>query len=328
MTTTAMHQKPYRILVSGAGAIIGYGVIRSLRMSRIPFRIVGIDSNPRSAGFHFADLGVPCPPVKADGYQDFIVRLCERERINLIIPAIEQDVEFHFLHGEEIKRATGVKIALNTPEVYTMARDKWNTYCYMKKHRFPVPRSVLSVDPEKIANDLRFPVLLKPRMGQAGKGIIRIEDRQELEYWLPRCRDFLAQEYIGSDEEEFTVGVFGIGDGIFEGPIIMRRKLNYGSTFEAEVDRFPKVGKLVRRIISRLRPVGSTNLQIRLDRGVPRVLEVNPRVSSSCSLRAAFGFNEPEMAVRYYLLGERKFHPKLRRGYAVRYVEDMTFDVL
>lgn len=325
MNAPGRKKGPYRILVSGVGAIIGYGVVKSLRMSVLPVRIVGIDSNPRAAGFQFSDLGIPCPPVKEKGYRDFIVRLCERERIDLIIPAIEQDVDFHFRHGDEVKRAAGVEIALNTPEVYAVARDKWNTYCFMKKHRIPVPKTVLPDDPGRIPKELRFPFLLKPRAGQAGKGIVRIENRQDLEYWIPRSRNSVAQEYIGRDEEEYTVGAFGTGNGRFEGPIVMRRKLNYGSTFEAEVDEFPEVGRLVRKVVARLKPVGSTNVQVRLDRGIPKVLEINPRVSSSCSLRAAFGFNEPEMAVRYYLRGEREFTPKLRRGYAMRYIEDLTF---
>jgi carbamoyl-phosphate synthase large subunit len=326
MNASPMKREPYRILVSGVGAIIGYGVVKSIRMCDLPVRIVGIDSNPRAAGFHFSDLGIRCPSINDKDYRNFIIRLCNRERIDLIIPAIEQDVDFHFRHGDDVKRAAGVVIALNTPAVYAVARDKWSTYCFMKKNQIPVPKTVLSDDPCRILKELRFPFLLKPRVGQAGKGIVKIECRDDLDYWIPKSGNSVAQEYIGRDDEEYTVGVFGLGEGRFEGPIIMKRKLNYGSTFEAEVDKFPKVGRVVRKVLAQLKPVGSTNIQIRLDRGVPKVLEINPRVSSSCSLRAAFGFNESEMAIRYYLLGEKEFNPVLTRGYAVRYIEDLTFD--
>jgi len=318
-----LKQKPHCVLVSGVGAVIGYGVIKSLRMSRLPLRIIGIDTDPRAVGFRFADLGLRCPFVRSKGYYDFLARLCRRERVSLIIPAIEQDVEFHMRRGEELRRETGTAISLNTLGAYTIARDKWETYRFLVRNRIPTPRTALLGEEGRGIGSFRFPLLIKPRMGQSGKGIVRIETREEMEYWGRKSLGCILQEHIGREEEEYTAGVFGKGDGRFAGPIVLKRKLLYGSTFEAEINEFPRVSSVVERVAKSLKPVGPTNIQVRVDRGVAKVLEINPRVSSSCSIKAAFGFNEPEMSVRFFVLGRKDFRPKPKKGIAVRYIEDL-----
>jgi carbamoyl-phosphate synthase large subunit len=81
----------------------------------------------------------------------------------------------------------------------------------------------------------------------------------------------------------------------------------------------------LRELAGFLKPVGPTNFQFRVDQGELRLLEVNPRISSATSIRAAFGYNESVMAVDYFLKGERPVQPNLRRGSAVRYTEDYIF---
>jgi hypothetical protein len=51
------------------------------------------------------------------------------------------------------------------------------------------------------------------------------------------------------------------------------------------------------------RPVGPTNFQFRRHNGVYLPLEISPRLSSSTSLREAFGTNDAEMCIEYFLEG-------------------------
>ena len=74
-----------------------------------------------------------------------------------------------------------------------------------------------------------------------------------------------------------------------------------------------------------LRPIGPTNFQLRRHEGALQLLEINPRVSSSTSIRATFGYNKAFMAVEYFLQGKEPVQPRIRPGRAVRYVEDAIF---
>ena len=48
-------------------------------------------------------------------------------------------------------------------------------------------------------------------------------------------------------------------------------------------------------------PFGPTNFQFRYHEGNLKLLEINPRISSSTSIRMKFGYNESLMAVEYFL---------------------------
>src|SRR5690606_653716 len=127
----------------------------------------------------------------------------------------------------------------------------------------------------------------------------------DFDYWSARSRDaFLIQKYVGSDDAEYTVGAFGLGEGRMLPPIIFRRKLSVaGNTQYAEVVENAVLSEAVTRLAAVFKPLGPTNYQFRLEGGTPHLLEINPRFSSSTSLRAAFGYSEAVMAVDFYLRG-------------------------
>ena len=59
--------------------------------------------------------------------------------------------------------------------------------------------------------------------------------------------------------------------------------------------------------------------------GVCQLLEINPRISASTSIRSAFGYNESIMAVEYFAEGKIPGQPDIKKGTAIRYTEDFIF---
>jgi carbamoyl-phosphate synthase large subunit len=106
----------------------------------------------------------------------------------------------------------------------------------------------------------------------------------------------------------------------------MRRRLSSaGNTLQAEVVvQHALLERAVSQVCDRFRPLGPTNLQFRVEADTPYLLEINPRFSSSNSLRTAFGFNESAMAVDLYLHGQTPAPPAIRPGIGWRYAEDFV----
>ena len=103
----------------------------------------------------------------------------------------------------------------------------------------------------------------------------------------------------------------------------LRRKLGpTGSTEWAEVVDDQPFIEAVSRLCSYYLPVGPTNFQFRTHNGDLKLLEINPRISSATSIRAAFGYNEALMSVDYFLDSLIPSLPKTSRGSAIRYFED------
>jgi carbamoyl-phosphate synthase large subunit len=136
----------------------------------------------------------------------------------------------------------------------------------------------------------------------------------------------MAQPIIGTEDEEFTTSAFCDGNGGFYAHMTLKRKLSSdGFTDRAEVVQVDDIAGTVRGLCGLFRPIGPTNFQFRRHQGVLKLLEINPRVSSSTSIRTAFGYNECAMAVEYYLEGKTPQQPVIRLGRAVRYMEDLIF---
>lgn len=314
------------VLVTGVGAIIGYGIIRALRSLPQSPRIIGMDIYPDAVGQYWCDAFVQAVPAAADNYLSFISETVTAEGIDLVIPGIEQDVTRLAQGREELSRC-GARFALNRPELIELAGDKWATHQSLVAAGHPVIPTRIEGTFAELSADFGTPFLLKPRRSYASKGICRVSDAEEFLFRQKRMGgEFMAQRIVGNDQEEYTVGVFGYGDGTASQPIAMRRTLSgEGATAKAWVVDERQLDKTVAGLVHFFRPVGPTNFQFRREGDNFFLLEVNPRISSSTSLRAAFGFNEAAMCLDYYLHGLRPECGPLRHGHAVRFIDELVF---
>lgn len=317
------------VLVTGVGAIMGYGILRSLRATGRKLNLVGLDIYPDAAGREWCDIFEKAVPVANADYTDFLCGVINRHRVDLVIPGIEQDV-IRMSQDHEILSKCGARFALNNPDLVRLSSDKWLTHNKLKSFGFPTIPTVLAEDPDwdfdRITESFGLPLLLKPRSGYASKGIVKVTSRNDFDFWRPQYyHTGLIQKIVGRDDEEYTVGVFGTGDGNADSRIVLQRRLAQdGSTAKARVRFDTALDNVVNNLVAHLLPVGSTNFQFRRHEGTYFLLEVNPRVSSSTSIRTAFGYNESEMTLDYYLDGKKPILPHIRSGSAVRYIEEVV----
>jgi carbamoyl-phosphate synthase large subunit len=100
----------------------------------------------------------------------------------------------------------------------------------------------------------------------------------------------------------------------------LHRELLDGTTWRAEAGEFPAARAEAVRIVEALRPMGPSNVQMRIDRGCPVCFEINVRFSGTTPIRARLGFNDVEAALRHYVMGEPARNlPRVTRGIALRY---------
>jgi carbamoyl-phosphate synthase large subunit len=318
--------KKCNVLVTGVGAIIGYGIIRSLRLFPDRFHIVGMDIYEDAVGQNWCDDFVQAVPANSDTYLSFMKKLISDKKIDIVIPGIEQDVTRLSLERDNLADC-GAVLVLNTPELIEIAHDKWTTYNILADAGFSAISTMIEGDFNELSNALGLPFLLKPRRSYASKGIQRIYSDTDLSYWRNKLGDeFMVQTIVGHDDDEYTVAVFGYGDGTCSHSISLRRKLSgEGATSKACVVSDIELDKVITALVELFRPLGPTNFQFRKHEGEYLLLEVNPRISSSTSLRTSFGYNEAIMSIEYFLHGEKVVPKKSLHGHAIRYTEDFVY---
>lgn len=317
--------KKYNVLVTGVGAIIGYGIVRSLRLCRYDVNIVGMDVYRDAVGQQWCDTFFQSIWASDAEYCDFLADVIDKHNIDLVFFGIEPEIH-RLCDDQDNFKGDFNKLVLNSKALIALSRDKWRLYEHLILNKFKAIKSMMTGEYDIVAEALGLPCLVKPRCSTASKGITTIHSREDFYYWKNKLgKDFMVQEIVGDDEHEYTVGVFGLGDGSFSQSIAFSRKLSReGSTVKAQTMNIPELDAEVTLLTALFKPAGPTNFQFRRHKGDYLLLEINPRFSSSLSLRTAFGFNEPEMCLEYFAEKRKPSPAVIKQGTAVRYIEDIV----
>lgn len=315
--------KVYNILVTGVGAIIGYGLINSLRASKYNVHIVGMDIYDDAYGQYICDEFIQALPAADENYPLFLKNLIRDKKIDLVMFGTEQEIH-RLIQEKEIMGEDYSKLVINNQMIVDLSRDKWKTHEFLNENHMQCIPSYIGGEYNELVKRLGCPFLLKPRRSYASKGIEKIHNQEEFEFYRKKAGDqFMVQRIIGDVEHEYTVATFGFGDGLCVKPIIMRRKLSQeGATAKATVIDNLEMEEQVYKLVELLQPIGPTNFQFRCHEGDYLLLEINPRISSSTSLRVAFGYNEAEMCIEFFVENQRPKNPQIKKGSAVRYIAD------
>ena len=316
-----------RVLVSGASGIVGYGILRSLRRVKQECFLVGTSIYDDSVAPAFCDVFEQAPPTQAPEYLNWLLDTLRRHRIDLLIPGIEIDMYHWVEHIPEIL-TTGARPLLNAPELIALCKDKWAFYRRLREACVACTiESSLEGDFTALIQRFGFPFLLKPRRGFGSKGIVRVTSEDVFEKHRANIGPALmAQPIVGDDAEEYTTSAFCDGQGSYFASMTLRRKLSRdGFTDKAEVVDATEFVPAMDELCRLFRPLGPTNFQFRRCADGPKLLEINPRISSSTSIRTAFGYNESAMALGYFLDRLTPVQPAIRHGRAVRYTDEQIF---
>jgi carbamoyl-phosphate synthase large subunit len=300
-----------KVLVTGAGAVLGQGVIRCLLESELRPEIVAVDPSPLAVGLYWTPRHHLVPLARDPGYAASIERILEAERPDAVLVGtdVELAVFAEHRHAWEAKFATHVIVS--SPEVIGIADDKYLTYTFLRDRGFAVPESCLAGGERELVKRVGFPLVVKPRIGARSIGVSLCHTEAQLDRAIAEGTNVVIQECVGSDDSEYTAGTL-VFDGRCDASIVMRRDLRDGNTHRAYVEPVPDLDTQVRALAEALGAYGPANFQFRIaaDRRV-KVFEINARFSGTTPFRMRAGMNEVEMVLRRVLLGEPVRQPAI-----------------
>jgi carbamoyl-phosphate synthase large subunit len=314
------------ILVTGVGAIIGQGIVEALRAGDTRVHVIGLDRSSHSVGLHLCDTFI-CKPTHDEGSADYLQfwrQLLISHRIDLVLPGIESDVLFLDQHRDVLGQLSA--LAINTSSMLGICCNKLHTHVNLlglNVARIPTLPAVATMDLSTLGDG---PYVLKPTSGNGSRGIHIVANLKDYRQVFSELGDinYVVQPYIGDPDHEYTASAFGLGNGRSLTPIVFRRLLSKtGYTSYVEVESCPAIVATIDILSRHLQPVGPTNYQFRLHQDLYYLLEINPRFSSSTSLKAAFGYNEAEMCIRFFLQHQNPSEPEILKGRAWRKISDV-----
>lgn len=183
------------------------------------------------------------------------------------------------------------------------------------------------------AKDLKYPVFLKPNIGQGSKGVCKADSYNEIKVALSKDDSLLILEYLPG--EEYTVDCFTNGNGklLFSQARERLRIANGISVRSKPIDN-PEFTKMASIINNELNFRGVWFFQVKRNANGELVLmEIAPRVAGTMALCRMRGTNLPLLSL-YDALGIEismicnDFDIEIDRALVARYKTNIIFDIV
>jgi len=185
-------------------------------------------------------------------------------------------------------------------EAIEIASDKYKTAKFANSIGVNIPKTLLgsTLTDEEVYN-LNFPLILKPRLGSASKGIKVVNSKEELRY----LKDVLDENVILQEKIEgfeATVDVFGTETGkCIEAVQRKRLKVRGGEVERGVTIKDIRIFRIVEKIVENFKPRGVINIQFIFDAKSDEYLlmEINPRFGGGFPLAYKAGANYIKLLV-------------------------------
>lgn len=325
---------PILITAIGGG---GHGeqILKAIRqVEDSKYYVVGADANPHCPQFAMVDERAILPNASQPEYLESLLAVCKKHNVKALFHGCEPELKQFAKHRAVIEGA-GIFLPINPTAVIDLCMNKEATNRRLSELGFSTPKYERVTSREKLKAIDWFPVVIKPSVGGGGSANVFVAQNTEELLGLADylglgtiANNFLVQEYVGTPEGEYTVGVLHDMDGTYINSIAVRRLLSGGLNIRMSVPnrtrrhdlgsklvvssgvshgyvgRFPDVTKQCRKIAAAIGAKGPINIQCRFVDGMVKVFEINPRFSGTTSIRAMVGYNEPDILIRKHLFSE------------------------
>lgn len=342
------------VIVTAAGAPGAPGIIKSLRLNgERRIRIIGTDMNPEAVGLSMADKAYVVPPGTSEKFIPAMLRIAEKEKADAILPLATYEL-MPFSKNRKKFENIGTKVLVSEPKPLEAANDKAKLLKFLKKEGIPTPDFIIAKNLKEFmraVHKLGYPekeVCFKPHISKGSRGFrILKEGMDELDLLLnykPEQAGFystleritaqledanpfpelVVMEYLPG--KEYSVDILADKGKSLATVPRLREAIKLGICFIGKVENNLEVKKIAEKIVSSLKLDYNINLQLKYSADkVPKILEINPRVSGTIVMCTGAGVNLPYLAIKL-ALGERI--PKITPKYGtkmIRYWEEVYY---
>jgi nucleoside-diphosphate-sugar epimerase len=330
--------------VTAVGSGIGQSVLRSLTTSSLEYRVVGMDVRSLNSGIHWVQAAYLIPPLsRREAYLERLCAIIARENVDVLIPGLDPELQVFAEHRERFE-ALGCTVIAPSPAVARLSGDKLAFAQWCAERGLPFVATADLATAQGSADELDYPVIVKPRAGSASAGVRLVHDAAELRA-QPAGPDWIVQAYLAPLDAEGSPLAAGtrleqVGevsaqyllgpDGTVLGHFLSVNRLKDGVPVEILPDPESSAIAAGRDIVEALAGIGArgpVNLQGRMTPDGVRFFELNTRFTGITGVRGLMGFREVEAAVRSFVLGQDEEARAClrfdRRFVGLRHVGDM-----
>jgi carbamoyl-phosphate synthase large subunit len=277
------------ILLTSVGAVAGDFIVRHLRSFK-DYRLIGLDVDDEVACYSILNSFYRTSKTISEEFKLELVHICNIENIDVIIPISSHDIDF--FSQNPISKFDFRKIPktlVMDEENHALINDKLLAYNFCN--------DIGVITPKVYREDsLTFPSIYKPRKASGSKGVVVLENLEDLYYHLNKNYDGFISEYIEGDE--YTCDTLFNFEGKCIGHLVrVRNKVRCGAATVSttiKIDVQTIIHKLENSKIFR----GPVNFQFKVKNQKIIVFDLNDRFASGgLPLSVEVGFDIPKLLI-------------------------------
>jgi len=280
-----------KFLITGANGDIAKSICKLIKKNFKNAIVDGTDTKinkKRIKNLYGKIYKVPLPKNKS--YLGKIIKLSNN--YNLIIPTTENEIIFISNHIHSFKN----KVLINSKNIIKIFSSKLNTYSYLKKRNFKVPKFCFKLDYLKKFHE---PFFLKKDFGHGNKNYKVISSNKEFLSLKKSNKNWIAQEYLDKSFKEYTCGIVRLKK--FSDVIILERKLKGGYTYFAKRVKNKRIKNSLLKLAKDVNLNGCINVQLKYKKNRYAIFEINPRISSTVYMRDMLNFKDCYWWINYLI---------------------------
>lgn len=300
------------VLVTGIGGNVGQGILRNIIQFGGNIRLIGTNTTFLSGGNHLCDKVYEVPFSTEKAFIPVIKKICQEEKIDLIIPSTDYEIYFLSRHYDKLPQI--VCSDMKTTRVFL---NKYETYVHFNKYNIPFAETMMP----SYYKDEYSEYIVKPNAGRGSRDVF-LNPVNPSKF----SDDFVVQKlYKG---KEITTAFYVTKQDKLLGHITLERSLSGGATSECEVvfDYDKDIVAIINKMMEYFSIKGSCNIQsIVTKEGKIIPFEINCRVSGTNSIRSQFGFEDVRYILEEYLFNKVPKTPNIKKGSCIRILMDVIY---
>ena len=254
-------------------------------------KIVAADLMNNAPALYFADKKYQIPRIGSEDYISSIIDICNKEKIDLIVPTIDTELLILSQKKDVIEKNTNAKVLVSNENVIKICRNKINTQLFFEQNNFGVP---IQIKEEDIKNEnVQFPVFIKPLNGSSSINTFKVNNIEELRFFYNYVKEPIVQEFM--EGEEYTVDCFLDFDSNII-TIVPRKRIatRSGEIIKGKILKDREIINDIKRVLETLKPIGQITIQCMKTKEGIKYIEINPRFGGGAPMSIKAGANSCE----------------------------------
>jgi hypothetical protein len=303
------------------------------------FELYGTHPNIQHMSLQACDHAETEPELEGFEYVEFCLSFCKRHRIDVFIPRLKmleiaKYVDLFDQIGTKVMLCRDTELMENLMEKDLFYESVRGKQIVEIPEYYVVNTAVAFKEAYESLTSKGLKACFKPTNAEGGMGFrIIVEEQNRLEElygWVNLNITFeQAYEAFSSQEtfedimvmellegNEYSIDCLASADGELQAAIPRRKEA--GRLYLLE--DVPELLEISRRFAAEYRIPYVYNIQVKYNNGIPKLLEINPRMSGGLYITCLSGVNIPYLAVKA-VLGEAVAIPVPQLGITASYVE-------